>query len=401
MIDVGRGIVAAFLLCAAGTGTAMDENLRRHAIEYAGLITRAHDALTDHIEHGSAAAVSWTGTPIPGGETGWRENWTDAGLRARYCDGALLVYMGVAAPKGTGGHHRDIQMAPRLYLGASDTGLTLPPLHWLDGRRVEGEGLGTVPLPGCMESMYTEALPRGRAALLRSVPDPWLEHRTREDYQVRDVACGPGRHGEGVRERRRVSREQNGRGEWTEAPEYGPWEVLVDTCRDDYVYHRTFSEECTWYQGEPFGREMRGITRWQQAMQVSAQGEQALGEPVRVGTTCWDDRDGPEPIGDPRTLVGTATQEDERACEAGYTGSVWFERTETTTTTTVPWGSNPFVTVAYSTWQEVSNTCELPDDDDAPDEDLHDDGDRIEPGERGDGCDCGRPSDPCAGDGFF
>ena len=396
MIDIGRGILAAFLLGAPGTGAAMDENLRRHALEYAGLITRAHDVLADHIENRSAAPVGWAGAAIPGGETGWRERWTEAGLRARYCDGELLVYMGVAAPKGIGAHHRDIQMASRLYLSASDTGLTLPPLHRLDGRRVDSEAFGTVTLPGCMESTYTEALPRGRAALLRAVPDPWLARRPREDHQVRDVACGPGRHGEGVRERRRVRRDRNGRGDWMGTAQYGPWEVLVDTCRDDYVYHRTFGQECTWYQGEPFDREMRGITRWRQAIQVNAAGEQALGDPVLVGTTCWDEGGGPAPIGDPTTLVSTATQEEERSCDAGYTGSVWFERNTTTTTTTVPWDASPFVTVAYGTWQEVRNTCVLPDREDPPDE-----GAQVEPGERGGGCDCGRPGDPCAGGGFF
>ena len=386
MSGTSAGIAAALLLYAAGAGAAMDENLRRHAIGYAGLITRAHDVLADHIARQSSAAVSWTGSAVPAAETGWRDDWTQAGLRARYCDGDLLVYMGAAAPKGTGGHHRDIQMAPRLYLGASDTGLTLPPLHWLDGRRVEGEDFGMTTLPGCMESMYTEALPRGRAALLRPVADPWLERRTREDYQLRDIDCGPGRHGDGVRERRRVSRDRNGRGDWAGEAVYGPWEVLVDTCRDDYVYHRTFSDECTWYQDEPFNREMQGLRRWQQAMQVNARGEQALGAPVLVGTTCWDERDGPEAIGDPRTLVSTATQEEERACEAGYTGSVWLERTETTTTTTVPWEAAPFVTVAYSAWQEVNNTCALPAGSEDPD--------GVEG--RG-GCpDCGvRPSDPC------
>ncbi len=397
MIDVRKGIAAALLLGAAGTGAATDENLRRHAIGYAGLIARAHEVLADHIERESSAAVTWSGTAVPDRDTGWRDDWTEAGLRARYCDGELLVYMGTAAPKGTGGHHRDIQMAPRLYLGASDTGLTLPPLHWLDGLQVEGEGLGRVALPACMASMYTETLPRGRAALLRSVPDPWLEHRTREDYELRDVECGPGRHGEGVREGRRVSREQNGRGDWMGTAQYGPWEVLVDTCRDDYVYHRTFNEECTWHQGAPFDREMHGTRRWRQAMQVSAGGERALGAPVLVGTTCWNETEGPQPIGDPGTVVDTTTAERERACEPGYTGSVWFERTETTTTTTLPWEPDPFVTVSYGPWQEVDNSCELPDGDDS-DEDV----DRPDPGEGGGGgCDCGRPSDPCAGAGFF
>ena len=391
------GIAAALVLFAAEAAGAVDENLRRHAIEYAGLITRAHDVLADHIERGSSAPVSWTGAAVPGAATGWRDRWTEAGLRARYCDGALLVYMGAGAPKGTGEHHRDIQMAPRLYLGASDSGVTLPPLHWLDGPRVQGEGIGTVVLPGCMGSMYTEALPRGRAALLRPVPDPWLQSRTREEYQMRDVDCGPDRHGEGVRERRRVSREQNGRGDWTGAAVYGPWETLVDTCRDDYVYHRTFSEECTWYQGKPFDREMSGIRRWRQAMQVNAQGEQALGAPVLVGTTCWDETQGPQPIGDPRTVVSTATQEEERDCEAGYTGSVRFERIETTTTTSVPWGAAPFITVAYGPWQEVGNTCELPDRGEEGDDPA---ADPIDRGERG-GCGpCGRPGDPCQGGGF-
>ena len=392
-----KGLATALALVSASADAAVDENLRRHAIEYAGLIAHAHDVLADHIEVRSTGAVSWEGEAIPDTETGWRAAWTDTGLRARYCDGELLVYMSEAAPKGVGTHHRDIQMAPRLYLGLSDTGLTLPPLHWLDGRRVEGEGLGTATLPPCMESLYSELLPLGRAALLRSVADPWLEHRTGERFEVRDVACGQGRHGGGVRERRRVSRERNGRGDWTSDPVYGPWEVLSDTCRDDHVYHRTFTENCAWFQGAPFNREMHGVRRWRQAIEVSAYGEQELGAPELMGTTCWDETGGPEVLGDPRTVVASATQEDERACDDGFTGSVWFERTETTTMTTVPWDSASFVTVDYSSWQEVDNTCEL-------EQATEDSDDAISPGpgEGGGGCpSCGRPGDPCEGQGFF
>ena len=398
MTQIRTGITAALLLYATGTHATIDENLRRHALEYAGLIAHAQDVLADHIETRSAAAVSWNAAAIPGTETGWRAGWTDAGLRARYCDEALLVYMGAAMPKGTGAHHRDIQMAPRLYLGTSNAGLSLPPLHWLDGRRVEGEELGTVTLPECMESMYSESLPRGRAALVRSVSDPWLERRTHEQFEMRDVDCGQGRHGTGVREQRQVSRERNGRGDWMGGPVYGPWEVLANTCRDDYVYHRTFTVECSWQQGAPFDREMHGVRRWRQAIEVSARGERELGAPALVGTTCWDETGGPNPLGDPRTVVRNATREEERGCEAGYAGSVWFERTETTTTTTAPWDSNPFVTVDYSTWRETDNTCEL---------ELAEVDDDVGPqgpgdGGGGGGCQsCGRPGDPCEGNGFF
>jgi len=389
MKQARRWTAAALILSATHAGAATDESLRRHAIEYATLIAHAHDVLTDYIARGSTAEVEWSGAAIPGTETGWLPDWTEAGIRARYCDGALLVYMGEEAPKGVGNHHRDIQMAPRLFLGTSDAGLALPPLHWLDDRRVRGEEIGEFVLPECMASLYTEALPEGRAALLLPVADPWRELRSRERFELRDVSCGPGRHGSGVRERRRVTREQNGRGDWTGDSVYGPWEVLVDTCRDDYVYHRTFSEECTWYQGEPFNREMRGIRRWRQAVQVSEDGEQELEAPVLVGTTCWNETTGPLAIGEPTTSVGTVTQDDERDCDPGYVGSVWLERTETTTTTTVPWNAAPFVTVSYSAWQEVRNTCELPDDDDS---------DHIHEGPQngGPGCDsCGRPGDPC------
>ena len=244
-------------------------------------------------------------------------------------------------------------------------------------------------LPECMANLYTEPLPEGRAALLLPVADPWRELRSRERFEFRDVSCGPGRHGSGVRERRRVTREQNGRGDWTGDSIYEPWEVLVDTCRDDYVYHRTFSEECTWYQGEPFNREMRGIRRWRQPVQVSEDGEQELEAPVLVGTTCWHETPGPQPIGDPVTAVGRVTQDEERDCDPGYVGSVWLERTETTTTTTVPWNDDPFVTVSYSAWQEVRNTCELPDDDDS---------DQVHRGAQNGGPNCGacgRPGDPC------
>ena len=60
------------------------------------------------------AATVWTGS-VPPAETGWLDAWTGRGVRARYCEDTLLVYMEPAVLKGVGRDQRSVQVAPHLY----------------------------------------------------------------------------------------------------------------------------------------------------------------------------------------------------------------------------------------------------------------------------------------------
>ena len=93
----GAGIAMGGVLVlamAAAESRAQDVNevhLLGHALRYAAMIERAFGRLHGHIRYRSSAVTSWSGAAIPPGETRWESNWTDAGLRARYCDAEVSV----------------------------------------------------------------------------------------------------------------------------------------------------------------------------------------------------------------------------------------------------------------------------------------------------------------------
>ena len=243
---------------AAEAQDAVAEHRRSHALRYAGMIERAYARLHDHIHYRSDAPVSWSGTAVPPPTTGWETVWTDAGVRARYCDGELVVYMGAAQVKGVGGEHRVIQQARRRFLPARERGVKLPQLSWLESGVVVDASGNARTLRACMTSSYSEPLPSGRAALAGEVVDPLRVEREQVSYEYRAGPCPAGEHGK-ARERRAVTQTRNARNEDVGQPVHGAWESAPgSTCRADYTYYEAFARPCSWYQGEPFNREMRG-----------------------------------------------------------------------------------------------------------------------------------------------
>lgn len=345
------------------------EHMRSHALRYAGMIERAYARLHGFIRNRSAAAVSWTGAAVPPSSTGWEGVWTDVGIRARYCDDVLLVYMGAAEPKGVGPQHREIQHARRKYLPAGESGLGRPSLLWLEAGSVADIHGTVTALPACMSSSYTEALPSGRAALSSVVVDPWTDTRERVSYENRVRACPAGEHGE-IRERRTVTQEVNAKGVDVGSPVYGAWtEVAGSWCRTDYTRYEPVTQSCSWHQGEPFNRTMTGTETWRIPIAVTADPNnptnriETPGTPEFVATTCWD---GPPPVPPVPTTTEVAVTETRTAsCPAGFTGTIELERTKTTATTTYPWGAAPLVSVHYTNWREVNNDCVR---DDPPDD---------------------------------
>ena len=340
---------------------SVQEHMRAHALRYAGMIERGYARLHGFIRNRSTAAVSWTGAAVPPAATGWEAVWTDVGIRARYCDDVLLVYMGAAEPKGIGPQHREIQQARRRYLPAAESGLERPSLLWLEAGSVSDVHGTVTALPACMTTAYTEALPTGRAALSSVVVDPWTDTRDRVSYENRTRGCPAGQHGE-IRERRTVTRELNARQVEVAGPVFGPWTRAAGSwCRTDYTYDRPFTVPCSWYQGEPFNRTMTGTETWRRPVRVSADPSDATkrietpGAPVLVATTCWG---GPPPVPPvPSTTEVEETETRTTGCPTGFTGSIQLERTKTTATTTFPWGDPPLVSVHYTNWREASNGC--------------------------------------------
>ena len=399
---IGAVLATAMALGLAGAGAqaqATDEHLRSHALRYASMVERAFGRLHGYIRDRATSATAWTGAAIPPPATGWEQVWTDAGVRARYCDDVLLVYIAPAELKGTGERHRAIQGARRNFLAERETGVRLPMLSWLESGAVTDSQGNTGAVPACMTSEYTAALPSGRAALSGNVTDPWTDVRERTRLETRESACPAGHYGV-VRERRTVAQDFNAKGDPAGPETFGPWSAAPTSwCRADYTYNELFTRACAWTQGPPFNRTMTGTETWRIPVTVradrAAEAEspprygattETSGTPVFVATTCWD---GPPPT--PPVPTSTTADETETrtlSCAAGYTGAIAQSRTKTTATTTYPWGEAQLVTVEYTNWSETANTCTLipppppPDDDDKKDDDTD-----TDTGEGGDGTD--------------
>lgn len=258
-----------------------DQAWQRDALAHAQAIEQAYRRLEHHIRQASTSATSWQGSTPPAG-TGWRSSWTERGVRARYCDSILLVYLSPAAVKGVGEDHRAVHVAPRLYAPVNRG--QAPTLHWLESDVAEGgPGRQTVTMPACMTAPGFGPLPSGRAALAGRVEDPWATTRDRESWEVRaHLTCPTGFHRPprlsaskpARKERRRVTqayllkRDADGNRIPSGDPTYGAWTELYSLCRADYEEPETDIRACT-YAG-PAGQTVSGYEIWRRRKMVSA-----------------------------------------------------------------------------------------------------------------------------------
>ena len=231
---------------AARDGDDGEKVYRANALAHARALEAAHRRLQRHITEDAAAATpgSWP-QDIPPASTGWVRDWTDRGLRARYCADTLVVYASREGALHGGTAQRSVQAAPRLYGPADTRG---PALHWL--RRtgttgVEahgGAGRTSVTLPTCM----TSGLPVERVALASAagaVPDPWVDTWVSRRADPEWRACPAGRHvpggltasGQRWRVVRTRTMSRHGRPVGAEAVESQTLET--DHCVADYTRH--------------------------------------------------------------------------------------------------------------------------------------------------------------------
>ena len=324
---------------------------RQEALAHARAISEAWRRLEDHILRRSAAATVWTGSIPPAG-TGWLDTWTERGVRARYCDDMLLVYMEPASLKGVGRDQRAVQVAPHLY--APDE---LAALHWLAGGVAEGTaGRAGVTLPACLgEASFGGSLPPGRAALAGAVRDPHLELRDRIAHERTEVACPTGSHGGGRTMTREVRQAHDGRDDAVGDPDAGAWQVLIDDCRADYTEWEHYTLPCEWDAGPPHNRRMQGQEIWRREKTVTADGT-AWGTPEFVSTSCWEGRTPALPQAEVSETVRTETSS--RGCAAGFTGTVALSRTVTTRSTRWPWDAQPVVQDIPGNWIADESGCQ-------------------------------------------
>ena len=331
----------------AAQGYEAEQVYRQEALAHARAIAEAWRRLEDHILRRSAQATSWTGSTPPAA-TGWLDAWTGRGVRARYCEDTLLVYMEPAVLKGVGRDQRSVQVAPHLYAEGD-----LPALHWLEGGAASGTAVGTagrasVSLPACLsDTSFGGPLPSGRAALAGVVRDPHLQRRERVSHERTVEDCPAGSHGDGRTMTREVRQAHDGRGDAVGDRVVGPWEVLIDDCRADYTEWEHYTLDCSWFAGPPHNREMTGREIWRREKAVTADGIE-WGTPEFVSTSCWEGRTPALPQAEISETVRTETTSG--ACPAGYTGTRVLTRTVTERSTQWPWDAAPTVQDIPGNW---------------------------------------------------
>lgn len=366
-MSVRRGLVAGLTAAGLAVGGASgasaaqsvgDEEraFRQEALGHAAAVASAYRRLEEHILLQSTAITSWAGSTPPA-TVGWLQSWTTRGLRARYCDDTLLVYLDPQKLKGVGGDHRAVHAAPHAFVGEGEDS-RFPALHWLEGGKAHGgRARPTVDLPACMTG---DPLPSGRAALAGGVKDPFVHLRAGASYELRGVSCPSGQHGPdpGIREAREVNWREDGRGnEIAGIRTYGGWQVIANMCRADYSDWEYFTRECTWTAGPPHNREMTGEEVWKRRRTVTAAGT-TLGTPVLESSSCWEGEQLAQEAEDTPTISEVAQQESMTVgCGQGFTGTRRYERTKTTRSTQFRWDAAPVVSVRYTAWSQASSSC--------------------------------------------
>ena len=351
-IAIHAAATAALAPMFAAPAAAQDSEgvYRQEALAHATAIAEAWRRMEDHILRRSAAAVSWTGS-VPPAATGWLDAWTERGVRARYCEDTLLVYMEPEALKGVGRDHRSVQVAPHLYAEGG-----LPALHWLEGGSAIGTaGRADVALPACLsDSSFGGPLPSGRAALAGTVRDPHLDLRETISHERTVEDCPAGTHGGGRTMTREVRQTHDGRGDPVGDPVMGPWRVSIDDCRADYSEWEHYTLECSWLAGPPHNREMTGQEIWRREKTVTVSGV-SWGTPEFVSTSCWE---GQVPALPQAQVTETArTETASGACPAGYSGTVSMTRTVTERATLWPWDAQPTLQDIPGNWIADETGC--------------------------------------------
>ena len=348
-ISVNAAMVSE-TLPAAAQGYEAEQVYRQEALAHARAITEAWRRLEDHILRRSVAAASWAGS-VPPAATGWLDAWTERGVRARYCEDTLLVYMEPAVLKGVGRDQRSVQVAPHLYAEGD-----LPALHWLEGGSAVGTaGRPSVSLPACLsDTSFGGPLPSGRAALAGVVRDPHLELRERVSHERTVEDCPADSHGEGRTMTREVRQAHDGRGDAVGDPVVGSWQMLIDDCRADYREWEHYTLDCSWFAGPPHNREMTGREIWRREKTVTADGI-AWGTPEFVSTSCWEGRT-PE-LPQAEVTETQRTESTHGACAAGYSGTAVLTRTVTERSTLWPWDAQPTVQDIPGNWIADESGC--------------------------------------------
>ena len=308
-------------------------------------------------------------TDVPPGSTGWIDDWTERGVRARYCrnasdppgaPGTLIVYLDSARVMGLGQDHRSVQMAPRMY-GGERRGL-----HWLEGGVAHGgEGRPTIALPACMSAL----VPSGRAALAGRVSDPWTVTRNRTRWESRPASCPVGMHrppaldpARPARLERRLLTETVDSRDRVVGESFGPWSIAVDLCVSDYEVQETRNRACTFLVN---GQLEQGYEIWTRQKRVTAGG--ATGTWSMLFSTCSTGTappltpvsGTPESLPAPRIWFVERPECEAARCPSGYTGTAERCRNHRDRYAQFEWDATPTIQrgVSVSNWISDTSGC--------------------------------------------
>ena len=346
----GAVLLALALAAAPARGQDVESLRAADALVHAQQIEAAWYRLEQHIRFDSTAATTWFATPPT--SVGWRDDWTDRGLSARYCDGVLVVYADSENLRGVGEDQRAVRLAP--HKQHQGVGVSPPPLHWLEGAQARG-GLGRpdVAVPTCM------SLPEGRVALAGNVADPFATLTERVSREREDRACPAGSHGPGRRFVREVVQDVDGRGRPAGDPRPGAWELLADGCTRDYQEWVHFTEDAEFWAGDPHNAMLPCQNVFRRLKTVTADGEM-FGDPVPVSSSCWDT---PEiPPAEPTITLTVRAETRQAVCPEGFEGTMTEAREVSRRLAQFPWDDEPTVVESEATeWIADPSTCaEIP-----------------------------------------
>ncbi|WP_419905864.1 hypothetical protein [Kiloniella sp.] len=287
------------------------------------------------------------------------------GIKARYCDDTLLVYLDDPAPKGVGPDNlRNIQTGwTESYLrknGTSGPGQPPAPLQWMEDNIIESSFQYADPILEVPACMLDTPLPSGRPVKIERVIDLSKQFFEKTVIDRRTDACPAGKHGKnGIYMRREGTQKYNKFLEPVGAPVWGAWAEFTNYCKDDYARDFTFKTSCSYTTKK--GTTWQGSVYWTQTKNVSADGV-SMSAPEFKSSNCPDIRDGVVKAELPAPIVNTVntTENKSQSCPAGYTGSISLRRTKTVRTTTFVWKQDPVVATSYSNWAQTSNTCTQP-----------------------------------------
>ncbi len=352
--------------------TGLNDAHALNARAHAHALKTAYQRLEQFILRGSSAAVLGSNgqntlwTDVPPGSTGWIDDWTERGVRARYCKnasdppdvpGTLIVYLESARVMGLGQDHRSVQVAPRMY-GGERRGL-----HWLEGGVAHGgEGRPTIALPTCMSAL----VPSGRAALAGRVSDPWTVMRNRTRWESRPASCPVGMHrppaldpAEPVRLERRLVTEVVDSRDRVISESFGPWSIAVDLCVSDYEVQETQNRACTYLVN---GRIEQGYEIWTRQKRVTASG--ASGTWSMLFSTCSTGTappltpvsGTPESLPAPRIWFVEWQECEAESCPSGYEGTAEKCRNHQDRHAQFEWDATPTIQQSVSVGNWISDT---------------------------------------------